>query len=631
MPQFIQRLKINRIHFLILTLLLIVISVSQFIIGRKSLNMGFFIDDWVFLSLYRSVVANPILDILNAWKNIGSHNFAHSYYIGILYSFFHLNYENYRYFNLGLKIFTAFSLYPLILMLFRRRLIAFLATLIYSIHFSTFGMLDGPSRGEDFIAIASMNLFLLVYIFFIKKGVLSLKTLIGLTILFTITVFFDPTRMFPLIIIVFLIEIYNLLNNKSSIAYKNMIIHLLVLYSPFILVFILAPHTIIPELSYFGSSFGIFGKLIQGNFQLLLVPFASLGSIFITRDLWPYLGQPIYQNFGSYLLYLLKPLLMFEIINIILAFFISKNPLRFFWRISVYNLIYSLIVFFFVNHWLNLPKELAAPVDPGLYLTPSLIGLFFISIGISLLREGRIFLKTKQISPGLFYSLFFSLIFIFLTWMFADYNSIFMGVHPYLGIPAIGVSIFMTLILVLIYDKLNSSRVCLIRKLIAPLFIVTFLVTLFRLSINSVDEVFYNWTDTGLRISDQERIRNQFWEYVNFNGYSKTNIPLIYFDTSEDYSNGGFYAEAIIWRVASWFDLKFKQPKESRYDRCDFLILDKSDLEGSVSIIAGKKTFVRNNCGRTLVYKTENFYAFKLKDRNLYPIRTEILQRLGMQ
>ena len=304
MKFFTSKFTLNTTSILLFSLLLIIVSINEFILGGKSLDLGFFTDDWLFLSHYREFVANPILDILVAWKNIGSHNFSHSYYMGLLHFFFGLDFTAYRYFNLILKIFAVLSLYPLVLILFRNKPIAALATFIYSIHFSSFGMLDGPSRGEDFIGIIFMNFFFLIYMLLRRKGEIPLIYLLGLTIIFSTTIFIDPTRFFPLIFFVVMLEIYKFILNRKFSELKTCMRHVFILLSPFLFVFIFTPQAIIPELLYFVTKYKI---MVAGNFQLLLVPFASFGSMFLPKDYWSFFGKPDYTNFINYLFYAARP------------------------------------------------------------------------------------------------------------------------------------------------------------------------------------------------------------------------------------------------------------------------------------------------------------------------------------
>src|SRR3989344_4328127 len=84
----ILNVHVSRKDLFIIIFLIFIVSLSQFILAAKHLEMSFFTDDWQFLSIYRAYVTNPFSDILQAWNHIGSHNFGYVYYGGILYNFF---------------------------------------------------------------------------------------------------------------------------------------------------------------------------------------------------------------------------------------------------------------------------------------------------------------------------------------------------------------------------------------------------------------------------------------------------------------------------------------------------------------------------------------------------------------
>lgn len=623
----ILKFKFSKKDLILFFFLVLAVSLSQFILARKHLEMGFFTDDWMFLSAYRAYVANPFLDIIQAWKEIHSHNFSYAYYLGILYSFFGLDYSAYRIINQILKIIATLSLYPLVLYVSKRRLLAFLATFIYAIHFSTFGLLDGPSRGGNFIAIALMNLFLLTYFYVSKKKISNIFISISLSVWLLVIILFGSTRLFPLIAIVPLVELFNL-RDKIKKGIEIAVKRLAVVYFPFLLLFLFSPKSISMQLGYIG---GLFEKLQMGNWQLFLTPFAVMGSTYISEDFWPFFGKAFYDNFNSFLSSLLiESILAYLILLILIVFFISKRPLKFLIRYVVFSFIIGVAVYFIDHNWLFLNATIRTPVDPGTYLIPALIGLFVMITGFCLFLEWRESEKKNNLHPFLFLAPVFSLIFIFLTWMFADINSIFLGVHAYLTIPSIGTSIVLATILVLIYERLRNFKS--LGKIAPVLLIMIILFFYFRISATNVDKFFSHWVDNGLRISDQKRIIDQFWtEIGDSEKFNQNNLPLIYLDTEKaEYENGSFYSEVIVWRLSAWFDLRYKNSKEGRFSLCSIEILGKTELEKFVSVGDDGKTLISNKCGR-MEYKTKNFFAFSLENRNLVPERLKILKNLGVK
>lgn len=613
-------------HILIFIFLTVIVSILQFIMAKKNLEMGFFTDDWLFLSAYREYLDNPILDIFHGWKAMGSHWFTYSYYIGVMYGFFELDYFSYRLLNLILKIAATISLYPLVLYLSKNKLLAFLSSLLYAIHFSSFGLLDGPSRGGIFIAITIMNLFLIAYFYCIKNRISSVFYLVGLAALFLIPVAMGATRLFPLLVIPFIVEGIYFFINKSKNYLKIMLLRLSVLYFPLVLLFLLSPESVAVALAYPSN---LIEKMKNGNFQLLLIPFASFGSMFIPRELWLIMGQPIYSNLKSYLeFFLFGPMFIYTIFFTILSLFISKKPMKFIIRSLVVNLSIGVTVFLVVQNWLTLDQSIKTPVDPITFVLPSLIGLIAVSFAFCLFLDWRVEEDKNSLSIFIFLGLLFSLVFTLLTWMFADVNSVFTGVHAYLNIPSMGISIAMAAILILIFNKLKFIRY--FGGFSSIIVAIIFLGLYFRVSAKTVDNFFSYWLINGAAASDQKRIQAQFWQEIGDKEYSLKKLPIIYFSDSEEYENGGFYNEALIWRLHSWFDLRYNQSKEKRFNLCTFEILGKEELKKFVSVADDGKTLINSKCKQTIV-DIDDFFAFRLKGRNLLPNRAEVLKGLGIK
>lgn len=618
---------INRKDLILVFLLMLAVTLSQFILAGKNLEMGFFTDDWMFLSAYRASVANPFLDIMQAWKEIHSHNFSYAYYIGILYSFFGLDYSAYRIINLIFKIIATLSLYPLVLYISKRRLLAFLATFIYAIHFSTFGLLDGPSRGGNFIAITLMNLFLLTYFYVSKKKISNILISFSMSVWLLVIILIGSTRLFPLILIVPLVELFNL-RDKIREGIKIAIKRLAIVYLPFLLLFIFSPNSIVMQIGYID---GLFAKIRDGNWQLFLTPFAVMGSMFIPKDFWPFFGKAFYENFNSFLSsLLLESILLYSILLLCFVFFISKKPLKFMIRHIIFSFVVGLVVYIIDHNWLFLSETIRTPVDPGIFLIPALIGLYVLITSFCLFIEWKESKEKNKLHPFLFLAPLFSLVFIFLTWIFADINSIFMGVHAYLTIPAMGTSVVFATILVMIYERLKSFKG--LGKVAPGLIIIIILFFYFKICATNVDKFFSHWLDDGALISDQQRIMNQFWtEIGDSEKFDQDNLPLIYFDTDKiKYEDGAYYSEVIIWRLPAWFDLRYKNNKEGRFSLCSIEILGKTELEKFVSVGDDGKTLISNKCGR-MTYETKNFFAFSLENRNLVPERLKILKSLGVE
>lgn len=610
---------------ILITGVLIIIIIIQFILGKKHLEFGFFIDDWDNLAAYKMYVQNPILDMLDAWKGLGSHRFAHVYYIGILFEFFKFDYLAYNITNQLLKALSAFSLFPLIYLLFKNKLVAFLTSLLYVIHFSTYGTLDDVSRGEDFLAIIAMNLFLIIFVWASQKHSFNPKVMFSLFFLFLSTAFLAPSRTYPVLLMLPLVELFNFWLNRSSTSLKSILKRLTFLYSPFIILLFISPDSIIAQIGYYK---GLWEMLKNGNFQLLLAPFASFGSNFVANDLYVYFGPPYYQKMERFLSStLLIMLTIFIPLYTLIGFLITSSPRRFIIKTSLNSIFFSILFFMAANRWLHLDLNHRASVDPGTFFIPALVGLFILSSAIVLFLVWLYEKKRNDFLLGLSLSPIISFLYIFITWVLTDVNSIFLGVHPYLNIPAIGTSLYLAILFYLIYQKLNSVKLFWIKRAVAPLVLIFCISLFYLISSQAIDQYFSYWLKNGFAASDQERMRKAFWKELGQNKYfSYQNPALFYLDGFLDYNNGMYYENGFVWRIPAYLVVETGKTLPA----CDLMMYKVDIKELKVKIVKGKKFITQTRCGSDLVYPIENFYAFKLIDRNVIPNKSEVLKKIGI-
>lgn len=612
---------------LILALILfLVIIASQFIIGRKQLEFGFAIDIWNLLVIYKQNINHLILDMPNAWREIGAHNFAHTYYVGILYEFFKYNYLYYNITHQLFKALAALSLFPLIYQLYKSKFLALLATFLYGIHFSTFGGFDDPARGADFLVIICMNLFLTIYVHAAQRKNFNLKVLFLLFILLITAAFFDITRFYPFLLSLPFLELLIFYQNRSSANFKKAFLRILFFFFPFIIIFLFSPHSILDPLINYSKP--LREMLTAGNLQLFLVPFASLGSTFIPPHILLLFGPPYYQQLEEYIFSRLLPMFtIFYPLYILIGFLISSSPKRFILRAMLISSFFSIIAFIVTNHWPKLDPLYRSPVDPGVYFVPSIAGLFIFACSISLFIE---YFANNQKNPyllGLSVSVFSSLLYIVLTWVLAPVNAIFTGVSAYLNIPAIGTSLFLAIILYFLYKKILPPYPNVIRQSISCVILMGLLFTFFKISAESVDQVFSNWLKNGLRASEQERLREAFWKEVGKDKrFNYQNPALFYLDSHQDYDNGYFYSTAFIWKISAYLFLERGQTLSN----CDLIVINDDFKKLKIRTVNNKKVIVQDKCNHELEYSPENFYAFKLINRNIYPNRLEVLKKLGL-
>lgn len=601
--------KISFGNFVLIIFLTVIVFAMQFILAGKQLEYGFYNDDWYVLGWYKQEVKNPLLDIPKAWRTIGSHNFVHAYYMGLLFDFFKYDYFYYHLINTSFKALAALSLFPVILLLFKKKFFAVLATLVFAIHFSPFGVIYHVIGGEGSLIVIGMNLFLSLYIYASQKHILNrLKIIFILLVLLLAMSFFEVTRAYPLILFLPFLELVNFFVNKSSTNFKQILLRLFIFYAPFIVVVLYSPGSI-QELNF--NKF--IRTVVWGNYQLILSMFASFGSTFVPEGLIKQL------SFTRFLIIALPVLL-------ILSSFVA-DKLNWILRSSVLLICFLTIAFWAANHWLYIDPKLRAPVDPGTYLIPGLIGLFILVCTISFFiswwndKENKLYLI-------LFLAPIFSLFYTFLTWILVDDNAIFMGVHAYLNVAAMGSSIFLATLFYLAFQNLRSKYGAF--KSIAVTLVILYLLLFVIFSSIQIDAFFSEWLKQGFSAKEQQVLQNSFWREVG-KGKSADKKPiLVYHDTSQDMVNDYFYANSIVWDIPAMLTVEKGLPFDPG-GYCKSAVSHKDIDKLRVEEVNGKKVIIQNSCGYDIKYEPDNFFAFRMKDRDLIPIKSEILEKLEIK
>lgn len=629
-------------------LIFVVIAPLVFLLQSKllapHLKYGFADVDWIYLYQYKQLGEAPFEKIFEVWKGMGVYTYG-VYYMGIVEHFFPIdgfNFVNFHKANHFFKFLSVITLFPLILVLTGKKLLAALATILYAIAYSAVGPLYSAQVSGYFLGITIMNIFGTYYILIVKKNKTGLLWLIGGILLFVLTLFIATERMYPLIPLIFLGEFFWILSQKfSKPIIRSSIKRQIAFFSPLILLILLQFYG---ELSQFGGASGffrntktIFQKILQGNWQLLLTPPISLSSLFFPREYWGLIGSDrnSLAGFGGYLGFFLGPFLTLFIFISFLSTLVSKKPLRFILTNSIFAIILGVIVYILASHQLSIDKALRWHFDPML-MKPALIGMFILSLTASLLIEWLLSSKKENYTLYLFLGLAIPFLFIFLTWLPSDYTLIWAGVHRYLTIPAIGSSFFIATLITLFYEKMSKGKI--LRNFSWLIFLI--IIPIIQLNFSVVDKYFdQELSDSGMDGVGQKIIKNELLSYMgNFDLKEPT---LFYFD-EQDRENGYFLETTIVAGFSIWIQFRGKSiPLEGvtpQYIRnmdlgsetnvyCTGVNINcLGKLKSYVTLQNGEKGILYKN----VFYKPERFYAFRLKDRHVFDIKSEILQEIGI-
>ncbi|TSC88548.1 MAG: Uncharacterized protein G01um10147_44 [Microgenomates group bacterium Gr01-1014_7] len=608
------------------------------------LRYGFADVDWGYLYQYKILGEAPLAKIYQVWKGVGVYTYG-VYYMGILEHFFPIdgfNFINIHKANHFFKFLSAITLFPLVLAFTGKRLLAALATILYAVAYSAVAPLYSAQVSGYYIGITLMNIFATYYILIVKNNKSGVIWLIVGAFLFPLTLFIATERMYPLIPLIFLGEFFWMLSQKFSRSIvKSSVIRQIVFFSPLLLLYFLVhfggPSQFGGISSFFGNTKTIFQKIAEGYWQLALNPPISLASLFFPREYWGLIGSDKYalNGFGGYLGFFLGPFSTFLIFTVFLSILILKKRLRFILINSFLAIALGAIVYILASHQLFKVEALRLSFDT-MFLKPALIGVFIMSLTLSLLIEWLLNDRKGGYLLYLFIGPAIAFLMIFVTWLPSDYTLIVAGVHRYLAIPAIGSSFFIAALITLFYEKIKNTKFLnnfswLILLIIIPIIQFNFYIVgkYFNQELN----------DSGMNGEQQKRIKSELLSYMgNFDLKEPT---LFYFD-EEDRENGYFLETTIIAGFPTW--IRFRG-RSMPLDGITPEYIRNMDLGSETNVYCtganvnclGKlKSYVTLRNGekgvlyKNVFYKPKRFYAFRLKNRNVYDIKSEILQEIGI-
>lgn len=630
-------------NILLLFFLIASVYILQSIIFADQLKYGFRDVDWQVLYYYKIFGKLSFNHLVSAYKLMGAYTYE-LYYVGLLEKILGLDFTLLHQASQLFKIITAISFYFIMAKIFKRKLLAFLSSIIYTISYTHAGPLFMLSTGGYFFATIFMCMFLLAYYYSLFSK--NLLKYIFASILLMVTLVLNTERMYPLISLVILVEVAFVLLNKLK---KELIIDSLIRTS---LIFLPIIVFAIFYLTWFKNSIVSTGfapghffimienrvdSVISGNLQLLLYPFASLGSIFLHGEFWKYFGQVNIQNFSSYTLSLIfGPLLKLSLGTFLLFFLIFKKPLRLTLVVLFPLFIFGLIIYAVFINWQKISPQFRIHFDPNLITLPALFGFYILLLNVvffvKLIKEGD-----KRLIPPLLGFLFTAL-FIFLTWIASDVQLIFMGTQRYLSIPAFGTSLFISALFLIIFERLQVIRFTKPFAWVIFLFLIPLIFVNYQVANNFFN---YELNYAGMKGEDQIRMKDSFRSLVPV--IDKKERSLFYFDETADRDNGYFDESTIMAGFEYWIRVNadgtlnnFPEPgmmrtnvqcPEHTHVSCMEMLKEGLTLNNGEEGILYKDPIRGQTEPR--FYKLSNFYAFRFINKQLIDIRKDVLREVS--
>ncbi len=635
----IKRL-ISQTNLLTLLFLVLIIIVLNNLIFSHQLQYGFRDVDWQVLYYFKLFGKLSLNHLFEEIKVLGVY-ISESYYVGLLVKFIGLNFSQLHLMTHFFKIIAAVGVYFLTLKIFRRQLLAFTSSLLYSISYTHAGVLFQLSSGGYFLTTTFMCSFLIAYYYSLYKSIL--KWSLVSSILLIISLLLKPERMYPLIALVFLVEFFIITKGKFR---KELLIasfkRMFLIFLP-IIFFSTFSHALFKGVStgFAPNQFSVgvsarIDSIINGNLQLLIYPFASLGSIFLYDDYWKLLGQLNFQNFGLYILSLsYGPILRLGVVTFSILLLIYKKLFKIVLIIMTLVFLFGLVIYLLYVNWQHVDSATRIHFDPNFIALPAIFGFYILTLGLVFFFKW-ISTKDLRLAP-MVVGVGFAYLFIILTWISSDLQLVFMGPQRYLSIPSIGTSLFISGLLVIVFDRLRIVKPIKHFAWIIFLMLVPLITINYQVAYKFFD---YELSFAGLKGTDQTRMKDNFRQLVG--PFDKQNKSLFYFDETSDKDNGYFDEGTVMAGFEYWTRGNmdgslnyFPDPgmirtniqcPEHTHQNC------MSILKNRLAVVNGRsgvwyKDPIRGN--KDNFYLLSNFYAFRFINKNIVDVRQEVLRELN--
>lgn len=275
--------------FLCLVLFILVIIINSILLEPVYRN-GLTNDAWVMLYKAKFLGMNFFSKINLIIQQFEPHYTNQAIYITFLNILFDTHFEFYYRFSVFLKTLSSLSIFLALFIITKNRLLAFLAAIIYSISYTSAGALEFVMVGIEYLGVIFLSVFSISYYFLLKK--FSITSLVLSSILLSFTFLSAPIRVFPVFLIILLIELFKI---KKGI--RQGLTRIFVLFLPIFLLMILYNLYKFFDPVYTSNSVAIFNTFLDGNFYNLLAPISGLGYSFIPflrlipYDLWTPVNQ----------------------------------------------------------------------------------------------------------------------------------------------------------------------------------------------------------------------------------------------------------------------------------------------------------------------------------------------------
>ena len=615
----LKRFVSNKL-FLIFLIVGVVSIGLQFFLLQPIFQLGFHHDDWILITRYKAMGSSPFDVFFDFYKKIGPYLATDGFYITFFYDLFGENYRNYYIVTTVIKSIAAVAVFPCILLLFKSRLLATLTTLLYATSYSATGSFELVSKGTNYLASLFMLIYFITYYLAVNRFAKSWLWLMLLSLMFWTTLLTSPSRMYPLVQVPILIEVFLLINRGIS-NYKLSLIRLTLTYLPLVLVILFVPRVYMEIIYTLSRKPEFLIRTTAGDWTPLMTPLSGIGYILLPPHYFSsWFGLPNLNNFLAYFISTIPYFMFFFILFAVLYLIKFRGSADY---LKSFILLYFILSIFLYLLAKNHPAEAAA-------IVPTLTGVFIILI--SILSLWRFFsLKTKDpLLMALAAGPIIALWFITYTWYLANVALSFRPEHSYLTIPALGISLWLATLMVILSRA--NFRILPNSKALVCLILLMFFVVDYK----EIREYWQNRVlSRGWGAATQDLLFHQAEATLKKRQFNITKPTFIYFDVSQDSKNAEIYDQGFISHI--FYRIRYQN--NQLQGGC--MIITAEDIESlrQKIIVESSNRLVYNVIHYRCIspkagditdhsgpFIAEQIYAFRLKDLKVIDITDEVLQ-----
>jgi len=560
-----------------------------------SFNLALFGDDWLVIYRYVTNVGS-----ISAGFSKHLHEYLTPYgptqvFMGILAQFYNYNSTFYYITSYLLRLFAAFSLFPITFYLTRNKLSCFFAVLFFSVTTTGFDTTNWVFNMTSYLAIGFISLFLYFYL----KSKEEVKTifLVPAIILLYSAYITSSIRMHATLPLLIIIEVFwNIQERNLSFARKSLIRLASVLVT-------------ILFVRFAGGSFGnpaeASGRFIegvntikvfisQGQYDILAYPLASFGGIFIPDTILPFSGQ-VSSTKNLIIDIILPILLIFIVVAKLLINLTSGLKKSFFGILFALTIIWTIIT-------IIVYKGNISTFSSATYNSLLLIGGYIFILGLVFIIKN---IKQKSISTLLILSLAWILLSYLYAWLWRP--ELYLTINRYLIVGAAGAAIFLSGLISLGKNRHNQ------------IFIFIIFTPLLLMHIYSTRMYEYQLISSG---HGQETF-NKIWASIPYipEISKKERVSVFYF--LGDGTNGGILHDSITFGFPPHMALLYNIADSNKVP------LALESWEEVVSTVRDGKAFIRHYGTAKDPIPVDNVYVFKLEGKGrLIDITTQAREKL---